>query len=85
MSQLIDPSSSGAVVVTKSDTIDIVYPSGIKRSKGIYVGVTGDLNLVLASGVTVLFKAVAAGVVHPISVKRVMSASTTATDIVALY
>lgn len=85
MSQIIDPSSSGAVVVTKSDTDDITFPSGINRSKGIYVGVTGDLNIVLASGVTVLFKGVAAGVVHPISAKRIMSTSTTATDIVALY
>lgn len=85
MSQIIDPSSSGAMVVTKSDTVNIAFPSGINRSKGIYVGVTGDLNILLASGVTVLFKAVAAGIVHPISAKRIMSTSTTATDIVALY
>lgn len=85
MTQIIDGSSSGAIAVTKSDTDNIVLPSGINRTKGIYVGVTGDLNVVMASGSTVLFKALAAGVVHPISAKRIMSTSTTATDIVALY
>lgn len=85
MAQIVDASVMGAVAVTVSDTVDILFPSGINRTRGIYVGVTGDLNVVMASGELVLLKSAAAGIVHPISAKRVYATDTTATDIVAMY
>lgn len=85
MSQIIDQSITGAAAVTASDTVNITLPSGINRTKGIYVGVSGNVSALLPDGNTVLFKSLAAGVVHFISVKRINSTSTTATDILALY
>lgn len=85
MSLIIDQSVTRAVAVTPSDTVDITLPSGINRTKGLYIGVTGDVNAVMADGSTALFKGLAAGVVHFISVKRINATSTTATNILALY
>lgn len=85
MTQLVDGSVTGSITVTTSDTVDLVFPSGTNRTRGILVGVSGDLNVIMADGTTALLKAVTAGVVHPLSVKRIKATSTTATDIVALY
>jgi hypothetical protein len=54
-------------------------------TRGIYVGVAGDLRVVMARGQTVLFKALAAGIIHPISASRVLATGTAATNIVGLY
>lgn len=69
------------VAVTPDDANDL--PSGISRA--IYVGVAGNINLTLAraSG-PVLFQNMPVGV-HPLRVRRVHSAGTTAGGIVALY
>lgn len=85
MSMIVEYSLNRGVAVTKSDTVPISMPSGENRTKGIYVGVTGDVSVKMADGSTVVFKALAAGVVHYISITQVMSTSTTATDIVALF
>jgi len=79
MSGLIDPSDY-AVAVTPSDSADLA-----KVSRGLYVGASGDVKVDLASGETVTFVALAAGIVHPLQVRRVYSTDTTATDIVAVY
>lgn len=68
----------GAVAVTPSDAT--VFP--VCRS--IYVGGTGNINARMADGQTVVFSAVAVGI-FPIQVDMIMSTSTTATNIVALY
>lgn len=81
----VDSSAQGAVPVTPSDTVSIAFPSGTHYSKGIYIGVTGDLVAVMADGTSVTFKAIAAGVIHPISAVRIDATSTTATDILAVY
>lgn len=49
----------------------------------LYVGVSGDVKVDMVSGDTVTYKALAAGVVHPIYVKKVYSTTngTSATDI----
>ena len=67
--------------VTPSDTALIVGPVN-----GLYVGGAGNLNVVMnEDGETpTLFTAIPAGTLLPISVKRVLSTSTTATAIVAL-
>jgi len=81
----IDASGEGAVAVTTSDTVNISFPSGIHRTKGIYVGVTGNLRVLMVDGTTVTFVGIAAGVIHPIAAVRVYSTSTTASSILAVY
>lgn len=53
--------------------------------RGIYVGGSGDLNIKDQAGNTVLFKDLAAGMVHPISPDEVLSSGTTATYILGCY
>jgi hypothetical protein len=73
--------SSRAFAVTKSD---VTVLAGVRS---LYVGGAGDLTVEMLNpetpGVTVVFTAVPAGTVLPISVERVLAA-TTATNIVAL-
>ena len=69
-----------AAAVTPSDSADMTYVS-----RGIYVGVTGDVAVNMAgSGAGVTFKAVPAGTLLPIAVARVLATGTTATNIVAV-
>lgn len=65
--------------VTTSDTVNLT-----KVARGFYIGVSGNVVLVLENGATVTFKAVPVGIL-PVRAKRVNATSTTATDIVALY
>jgi hypothetical protein len=62
---------------TPSDTAFVDYV-------GVYVGVGGDLVLQSVAGTSVTFKNVPTGAVLPVRVIRVMSTSTTATNIVGL-
>lgn len=71
-------SFAAAVAVTKSDTTDL----GITR--GLYIGGAGNVAVEMTDGALVTFTALAVGVVHPLSVQKVLAA-TTATGIVALY
>ena len=70
-----------AYSVTGDDDNDLT--NGACRA--IYVGGAGNINCDLVGGTTVVFSGLLAGVVYPLSVKRVRSTSTTATNIVALY
>lgn len=70
-----------AIAVTPNDNVDIAFVS-----RGVYVGGTGDLTVVMADdGTTQVFVAVPAGAVLPIAVSRVKSTGTSASSIVALY
>lgn len=54
-------------------------------SRGIFIGVGGNLTVVMADGgQTVTFTNLAAGVIHAIRVKSVVKSTTTATGILAL-
>jgi hypothetical protein len=77
----VGESAVNAVAVTPNDGADLA--SGY--TKGIYVGGTGDVSVVMNNGGAVTFTGLAAGVVHKLSVKRVNSTGTTATGIIALY
>ena len=68
-----------AVAVVPSDATDLD-----KVTRGLYVGVSGDVECNIG-GVTIVFTAMAAGIIHPISVTRVLDGNTTATNIVAIY
>ena len=74
-----DPADRVAVV-TASDSTDL---TGVR---GLYIGGEGDVSvrMINAPGTTVVIAGVAAGVILPIRVTRVMAA-TTATSITAFY
>jgi hypothetical protein len=66
--------------VTPSDSVDLAY-----ITRAIYVGGAGDVSVLNASGATVVFTAVPAGTVLPISTARIRASGTGATAIVALF
>lgn len=69
-----------AYVVTPDDGADLGF-----TTRGVYVGVSGDLHVDLVGGSEVTFVGLAAGVVHPLRVARVYATGTTATSIVGVY
>ena len=70
-----------AVAVTPHDTTPLA--TGICRA--LYIGVTGDVEVVMADGGTaVVFKAVPVGIL-PVRAQIVKATLTTATNILALY
>lgn len=81
---MIQGAFTNAVAVVKSDS------TVLKATQALYVGTTGDVAVVMASRadvaalVAVTFVGVPAGTVLPISVQKVMSTNTTASNIVAL-
>lgn len=76
-----------AAVVTPSDTVDLTHPAGgDQATRGLYIGGAGNVAVIFAGQTTaVVLTALAVGVVHPLSVTRVLTTSTTATPIVALW
>jgi len=78
-SRAIVPINS-AFAITPDDDVDLIYVT-----RGIYVGVSGDLKVDTKSGDTVTFVGLAAGMIHPIRVKRVYENGTDATSIVGVY
>ena len=76
--KMADPVGSAAVLTPSDSTPLASIP------KAIYVGVAGDITMILARDtVAVLFKAVPNGVL-PVRPLQVMATGTTATNIVAL-
>lgn len=67
-----------AVAVTTSDA------TVIPITRSLYIGTGGNIKVRMASGNTVTFSNVSAGV-FPVQVDMVYSTDTTATGIVALY
>lgn len=66
-----------AVAVTPNDDADVSIDA-----RAIYVGVSGHVYVDLVGGATnIAVKNLAAGMWHPMRVKRVRATSTTATDI----
>jgi len=70
--------AGGAFAITPNDSTDLT-----RLTRGLYVGVGGNVA-VRIGGVDVTFSNLAAGVVHPLRVTRVLSTGTTATNIVGL-
>lgn len=71
-----------AAAITPNDGTDLAFVT-----RGIYVGVTGDVavNMANTPGANVIFKAVPAGSLLPLAVARVLATGTTATNIVAVW
>lgn len=76
---LTDTYATGAVVAAQSDS------ENLPKAGFLYVGVSGDVKVSFPDGSTVVFTALAAGIVHPILVSRVWSSATTATNILIVY
>lgn len=55
-----------------------------EMTRALYVGATGALHVLLASGAEVTFAGVAGGTMLPIRVRKVFATGTTATSIVGL-
>lgn len=68
-----------SVVVTPSDA------TVLTATKGIYIGVAGDVAVTMADGTQVTFVGLAAGLIHPLSVTKVKATGTTATSVLAVY
>jgi len=66
--------------ITPSDTVDFVDG----ETRGIYVGVTGNLVAVSEDGHVVTFLNAVQGTVLPIRAVRINATSTTATNLVGL-
>ena len=54
-------------------------------TRGILLGVAGDIAIKDQDNTTVVISGLAAGVIHPISTYQIMSTSTTATDICVFW
>lgn len=79
MSRSKDISSAySAAAITPSDSAIIPV------TRGVYVGVSGNVAVRMADGTLVTFPAAAIGE-HPWQVDKVLSTGTTATTMLALY
>ena len=65
--------------------IRTTFPGSDDRGCCLYVGDSGNVNVVMESGNTILFTGVPGGSFLPILVKQVLASSTTATNMLALY
>jgi hypothetical protein len=71
--------ASFAVAITPDTELDQV-------SRGIYVGIAGDITVVMAGdGNVVLFASLPAGALLPIRTKLITASGTSASELVALY
>lgn len=68
-----------AEAVTPSDSVDLLIVS-----RALFVGVGGNIAVVMASGAAVTFTGVVSGSILPVRVSRVKATATTATSIVAI-
>lgn len=69
-----------AFAVTPHDTTSLTH-----TTRGIYVGVAGNVKVTMIGGEAVTFVGLAAGVIHPIAAIIIWSAGTTATSIIGVY
>lgn len=66
--------------ITPHDTNNLATPT-----RGLYVGVSGDVKVISIDGNDVTFAGLMAGTIHAISCTRVYATGTAATGIVGIY
>ncbi len=76
----LDAPALHAFAITPDDNNDLAI-----ATRGIYVGVGGDVAVVTAGGETVTLKNASAGTTLPVRVARVKATGTTATNLIGLY
>ena len=69
-----------AVVVTPSDSIDLA-PWAVQ----LFIGSAGNIKVTTLAGTTLVITGIPSGTLLPLSVQRVWSTSTTASNIIALF
>jgi hypothetical protein len=74
---IADSSIANAAAVTPDDNTDLATPS-----TWLYIGVSGDLEVILTGGQTVIFRNLAVGF-YPICATRIKASGTTALNIIA--
>lgn len=72
--------ASNAAAVVPNDGADLAV-----STRGVYCSVSGDVKVDMVDGGTVTFGSLAAGMIHPLRVKRVYSTGTSALGIVGVY
>lgn len=72
--------ATASAVIAPSDVSDLSF-----MTRFIYVGGTGTLTVIDASGNTTLFSGIPAGTILPIRASRVKATGTSATLLVALW
>ena len=78
-------SAGGVVLITPSDSADVdVGPEGLR---GISFATEGDIKVtdIYENDVVIPSGALAAGIMHPLRVKRIWATDTDATNIVGYY
>lgn len=76
---LSDPADNH-FAITPSDSVNFSFVT-----RGIYVGVTGDVAVVTKDGTAITYKNAVQGSVIPVRALRVNATNTTATDLVGLH
>jgi hypothetical protein len=80
MSIMVTRPADTAFAVTPNNSTDLATPT-----RGVYVGVSGDLKVDLVGGSTeITFVGLAGGVIHPIQARRIYATGTSATNIVGI-
>jgi len=82
MDNILQNPAERAFSITPNDSTDLTVPT-----RGICLAAAGDLKVTTLGGDTVTFSdgSLAAGVIHPLRVRRVWSTGTTATGIFGVY
>jgi hypothetical protein len=74
-----------ALAVVPDDVNAFRISGTLKTTNALYVGSSGDVNVVFPDGSTMIFTAVPAGTWLPIKIQRVNNAYTSASNMVALF
>lgn len=85
LSSQVFPREPGDYVAAVTDATVHAVDADFQITRGIYVGATGNLQVVMADGATVTFTGVLAGHTYPIRITGTRAAGTTSTNIVRLY
>jgi len=76
----LDSPAINAEAITPSNSVNMA-----NTSRGIYVGVGGNISVLMAGGTTVTLVGIFGGTILPIRVNRVNLTNTTASSLIALY
>jgi hypothetical protein len=76
---MIDPGER-VFEITPSDSANLEH-----TTRGLYVGIIGDVHVVTAGGDDVTFVDLAAGVIHPLRIRQVMASGTNAGELLGIY
>ena len=54
-------------------------------TRGLFVGIIGDVHVVTAGGDDVTFIDMAAGVIHPLRIRQILVSGTNASELIGIY